>query len=213
VSVRVNLLPQATKAGAKATRQRGLAAALGLLLLLVLAGVYWWQSSEIRDAEDRLAQEELVAQGLQNEVNALSEYRDLDLELQAATEAVQLSMDGEVSVAAILQDLAARMPPEAQLDAITITLGEEQVDPASGQTSVGTFSGTAQSLLSHAPGVERFLLSIDSFQSLFDLFVGTSTLEEDRDDDLQVVEFTFDGRVSDAVQTDRYADGVPEELR
>jgi type II secretory pathway component PulM len=85
VSVRVNLLPQATKAGAKATRQRGLAAALGLLLLLVLAGVYWWQSAEIRDAEDRLAQEELVAQGLQNEVNALSEYRDLDLELQAAT--------------------------------------------------------------------------------------------------------------------------------
>jgi hypothetical protein len=61
--------------------------------------------------------------------------------------------------------------------------------------------------------VERFLLSIDSFQSLFDLFVGTSTLEEDRDDDLEVVEFTFDGRVSDAVQTDRYADGVPEELR
>jgi hypothetical protein len=45
MSVRVNLLPQVTKAGAKATRQRGLAAALGLLLLLVLAGVYWWQAS------------------------------------------------------------------------------------------------------------------------------------------------------------------------
>jgi Tfp pilus assembly protein PilN len=199
VSVRVNLLPQATKAGAKATRQRGLAAALGLLLLLVLGGVYWWQSGEIREAEERLAQEELVAQGLQNEVSALSEYQELGVAQQAASDALVEVMGGEVSIGAILQDIAVGMPSDAQLDTLNITLNE-------------TFNATAQTLSRHAPGVERLLLSYERFASLFDLHADSSTLLE-REDDVDVVSLQFDGLINDAARTGRYADGLPEGLR
>jgi Tfp pilus assembly protein PilN len=216
VSVRVNLLPQATKAGAKATRQRGLAAALGLLLLLVLGGVYWWQSGEIREAEERLAQEELVAQGLQNEVSALSEYQELGVAQQAASDALVEVMGGEVSIGAILQDIAVGMPSDAQLDTLNITLnepfGEPTFDPVTGVETVGTFNATAQTLSRHAPGVERLLLSYERFASLFDLHADSSTLLE-REDDVDVVSLQFDGLINDAARTGRYADGLPEELR
>jgi hypothetical protein len=216
VSVRVNLLPRATKAGAKATQQRGLAAALGFLLLLILGGVYWWQSSQIRDAEDRLAQEELVAQGLQNEVDALSEYQELDLAQQAANAALIEVMGGEVSIGAILQDIAIGVPSDAQLDTLNVTLNEPfdepTFDPVTGLATVGTFNATAQTLSRHAPGVERLLLAYERFASLFDLHVDSSTLLE-REDDIDVVSFQFDGLINDAAETGRYADGLPEELR
>jgi hypothetical protein len=213
VSVRVNLLPQASKAGARANRQRGIAGLLGVLLLLILGGLYWWQAGRVNDAQDRLAQEELVAQGLQNEVNALAEYRTLEEEQREATESLQLALADEVSVAAVLQDFGAGLPEDAQLDTLALDFQAETIDPVSGRTTVGTFTATGQSLARHAPGVERLLLSLDRFAALYDVHVSDSSLEDREDLDDGVVTFGIDGRIGEEVATDRYADGVPEGLR
>jgi Tfp pilus assembly protein PilN len=221
MSVRVNLLPQVTRASAKATQQRVIAGLLAVVFLAALGGLYWWQSNRISDAEERLAQQQLVASGLQREVDALVEYRDLGEAQEQMISDVQATMGNEASLAAVLQDLALGFPEDAQLDALNVELTPPEIDPATGAAARGVFTVTGRSLSSHAPGVERLLLSIDQFHTLYDLHVSSSTLEEldeDLDEDVQaqlerLVTFIVDGRISEAAATGRYVDGLPEELR
>lgn len=214
MSVRVNLLPQATKARGRASRQRGVVLLVFLFVLLILAAVWFWQALRLGDAEDQLAEEEQQTAMLQAEVDELDPYRDLVDQTEARDEAITTALDWEVSVGGILQDLAATVPEDAQLDNLTITVLESrELDPVTGRPTAGDFTLTARSLTDHAPGVERFLLSLDSYISLFDLHVSSSTLEQDRDDDLPVVTFNVEGRLSEDLRTERYEDGLPEVTR
>ena len=211
MSVRVNLLPQATKARGQASRQRGVVLLVFLFVLLILAAVWFWQALRLGDAEDQLAEEQQQTAMLQAEVDELEPYRDLVNETEDRDEAIATALDWEVSIGGMLQDLAATVPEDAQLDNLNVTVSEfRELDPVTGRPTAGDFTLTARSLTDHAPGVERFLLSLDSYISLFDLHVSSSTLEQDRDDDLPVVTFNVEGRLSEDLRTDRYEDGLPE---
>ncbi len=211
MSVRVNLLPQATKARGQASRQRGIVLLTFLLVLLILAAVWLWQALRLSDAEDQLAEEQQQTAMLQAEVDELEPYRDLVDRTEDRDDAIETALDWEVSVGGLLQDLAATVPEDAQLENLNVTVSEfRELDPVTGRPATGDFTLTARSLTDHAPGVERFLLSLDSYISLFDLHVSSSTLEQDRDDDLPVVTFNVEGRLSEDLRTRRYEDGLPE---
>ena len=207
MSVRVNLLPEATRQRGRANQQRLLAAGAGGLLLLALLGVWWWSQNEISQAEDRLAAEQSVTAGLRAEEAELVAFRDLADRRDQANEVISASLSDEVSLAGLFQDLAAVMPQDAQLDTLAVTL-QEVPDRAD---VVGSLVITGQTLTSHAPGVERMLLSLDKVTTFGDLFLNSSTLEEDQVD--PVANFSLEASVRVEARTLRYVDGLPGELR
>jgi Tfp pilus assembly protein PilN len=210
MSVRVNLLPRETYARQAAARQRGVAGLAGLLLLLLLAGAYWWQTSRVADARDELAAEEQRVTELEAEVAALAEFDELRDRQESSDETIRTTLDGEATFAGILQDLAAVMPGDSQLDSLTVSVGGQSVDDTTRQPTVGSFAATGQTLTSHAPGVERLLLSLDKVASFVDLFVNSSTLDDAEQD---IASFSVEGQIGPEVLTGRYQDGLPEELR
>ena len=210
MSVRVNLLPRETYARQAATRQRNgvLAGFIGLIVVLGL--LFLWQSSRLDDARNELAREQDQTQAIQHDVNQLSEFDELRSRQEDAHATVQETLSGEVSIAGILQDMAAVMPSDAQFDTLNISIGEEATDDATGARTLGTFAATGRTLTSHAPGVERVLLSLEKVATFVDLFVNSSALDEPDGD---VATFSVDGRLGEEVLTGRYRDGLPEELR
>ena len=211
MSVRVNLLPSETAERQAASRQR-LAVAGGFVLLLVLlGGVYLFQVNRVSDARDELAAEQAEVEELEAEVAALAEFEELRQRRGEVQEAIRTTLAGEVGMAGILQDLAAVMPDDAQFDTLSVNIGEEALDPATGRPTLGAFAANGQTLTSHAPGVERLLLSLDKISAFLDLHVGSSALTDEEDEDIAT--FNVEGRLGDEVLTGRYLEGLPEELR
>ena len=208
MSVRVNLLPQATRERGRAGQQRLIAGGVVAVVLLALGGVWFWANSQVRDAEDRLAQEQTTTADLRGQQAELVAFRDLANRRDRVDEVLSESLGGEVSIAAVLQDLAAVMPDDTQFDTLSITI-QPTTDPA--PVRIGTFSITGQSLTNHAPGVERVLLSFERLSTFGDLFLNSSTLDTEADD--PIVSFSLDGAIRVEARTERYRDGLPEELR
>lgn len=213
MSVRVNLLPEATRARSRAARQRVYAGLVALTLLAVLAGVYAWSGMQLADAEDELAAEQAVSAGLRSREAALVAYRELQQRLAVADDTLMQVLGDEVSLAAVLQDVAVALPDDTQLESISITLS------GGGETnSVGSFNASAITLNSHAPGVERTLLSFEQLVTFRELYLNSSSVSggeagagvEGEDGGEEVANFTFDGAITPHVLTNRYRDGLPE---
>ena len=211
MSVRVNLLPEATKQRGRDNQQRLLAAAAAGALLLVLGGVWLWASGQVRQAEDQLAAEQNVTAGLRAEEAELIAFRDLADRRDQAVEVLVASLSEEVSVAGVLQDLAAVMPEDAQLDTFSLNLAAPPEDRAD---VVGSFNLTGQTLAAHAPGVERILLSMEKITTFGDMFLNSSSLADDLEElDDRVAAYSLDGMIRTEARTERYADGLPGEQR
>jgi Tfp pilus assembly protein PilN len=207
MSVRVNLLPAATKARGKASAQRnGLLAAFAVLLVL-LGGVWWWADSQVRAAEDQLASERSRTASLRSEEAELVAFRDLADRRDQSEATISFSMQDEVSLAAIMQDLAAVMPTDTQLESVAVSI-PLPADPTS--VSIGSLSVTGKTLTSHAPGVERVLIQLDKIVTFDQLYLNSSSLD---DAEGRVASFSLDGQVRREARTERYANGLPEVLR
>jgi Tfp pilus assembly protein PilN len=211
MSVRVNLLPSETAERQAAVRQRTTVGGAFLVLLLLLGGVYFLQANRIGDARDELAAEQARTNELQAEVDDLNEFDELRVRRDDVERTIVDTLSSEVGFAAILQDLAAVMPSDAQLDTLSVTVGEEGLDNSTGRATVGGFAAQGQTLTSHAPGVERLLLALDKVAAFLDLHIGSSALIHEDDDDIAA--FEVEGQLGDEVLTGRYLEGLPEELR
>ena len=208
MSVRVNLLPEATKQRGRANQQRLIAGVAGLVLLLALGGVWLMGQMRISNAEDELASDQQRTAELRAEEAELVAFAALSGRRDAADAILATAMADEVSLAAILQDLAAVIPTDTQFD----TVGVQLTPPGDGTPAgtAGTLSISAKTLTSHAPGVERTLIGLEKISTFRDLYLNASSLDADDD---QVASFSVDGSVSDSARTGRYEDGLPEELR
>jgi hypothetical protein len=209
MSVRVNLLPQEQTARQAAARQRNGVIAGGVAVVALLGVVTVWQNGRVADAEDRLAAEQVVLAGLQGEVDQLAEFAELEGRVQESDTRIVQALAGEASFAGILQDVAAVMPSDAQLETLAITM-EPPTEPGLEPTSLGSLIAVGKSLNNHAPGLERLLIEFEKVSSLEDLFFSSSILEEPSD---PYPTFTVEAQLGPEVLTGRYLDGVPEELR
>jgi Tfp pilus assembly protein PilN len=207
MSVRVNLLPEATKQRDRAAQQRSLAALAGVVLLAGLGGVYLWQSSQVSQAEDQLLAEQARTSHLRGEQAELIAFEELADRRERSDEILISALGDEVSLAGVLQDVAAVMPADTQLETFAVNIPSPS-DPET--DAVGTLSLTGKTLASHAPGVERVLVSLDKVVSFREAYLNSSTLDED---DGRIATFSLDGQIGSEAETDRYADGLPEEWR
>lgn len=181
MSVRVNLLPGDVRARGEASRSRVLAGVLGLLLLVVLAGLTFLQRSSIGDAEDRLAAVEQQNTALQADITALQPFADLEARATTAVDLVALALDREGSLATVLQDLSAVLPPNADLTTLSITMPGEELEPAAGGTRLvyGQLAATGRVIDGLAPGVERLIIDLDRVAGFDNAYVTTSAVDED----------------------------------
>jgi Tfp pilus assembly protein PilN len=207
MSVRVNLLPEATKQRDRAAQQRSLAALAGVVLLAGLGGVYLWQSSQVSQAEDQLLAEQARTSHLRGEQAELIAFEELADRRERSDEILISALGDEVSLAGVLQDVAAVMPADTQLETFAVNIPSPS-DPET--DAVGTLSLTGKTLASHAPGVERVLISLDKVVSFREAYLNSSTLDED---DGRIATFSLDGQIGSEAETDRYANGLPEEWR
>lgn len=208
-NVRVNLLPEDIKRRDRQNRRTGLIAIAFVVLLLLIGAAYWWALTEVDEAQAEVDEQQEILQALQADLASLQEFAELrDLRAEG-DQVLQAALGGEVSVAGIMQDIAAVMPPDAQLDSLTIN-ATGQTDPELGATrpSYGTVTLTGQTRQGHAPGLERFLLEFDKIAAFSDLYFTNSTVDE-RD----VSTFNADLDLGPEVLTGRYVEGLPEELR
>lgn len=208
MSVRVNLLPEATKAKGRVSQQRNALLGAFALLLVALAGTYWWASSQVNRTEQELATEQDRTAQLRREQAELVAFRELADRRTTADRLLTTSLSGEASFAGILQDLAVVLPDDTQLDSLMIDVDPPD-EPVPGGY-IGSFTITGRTLTSHAPGVEQVLLSLDKIVSFRDLYLNSSSLEQD---DERIASFSLDGRIGQEASTDRYVEGLPEELR
>lgn len=209
MSVRVNLLPQTVAEKQAASRQRGGLILGGVALLAALGAVTFWQNGRIADAEDRRDDQQAVLTALRADEAQLAEFADLQGRVREADELIVAALGDEASFAGILQDVAAVMPSDGQLESLSIVLADVPtvgVDAA----AVGTLTAVGKSLNAHAPGLERLLLEFDKVAAFHDLFFTSSVLE---DPEQPYPTFSVEAQLGPEIRTERYAEGVPEGLR
>lgn len=217
MSTRVNLLPQASRDRRRAAQQQGVLGGVALAVLLVLIGLGWWQQSRVDEREDQLAEEQATLTSLQGELAELREFEDLAARAERADEVVAATLSDEVSVTAMLQDIAAVTPSNVWLENLAITIDTAQAaELGAERRSVGRLTASGVATEGHAPGLERYLLELDKIAGFFNIYFSDSTLiEEDRfvDGDGDESTFSLELDLGRELRTERYEDGVPEELR
>lgn len=205
MSVRVNLLPRASKEGAKATRQRVAAGSLVLAVLIALGAASLWQRSVLSDAEEELeiARAELAAASA--DVRALSPYAALANQLDADRELIVGALSWQATLAGVLQDLALIMPDGTDFRSLTInfTPGEPADDGL--PETVGTLQASGESLELIAPGIERLLLQLERVAGFQEVFVSQVNIDEE-----DVVSYSIDLQLGREHLTGRFLEGIPE---
>jgi Tfp pilus assembly protein PilN len=207
--VRVNLLPEDAKRKDAANRRNGLIAAGFVGLAAVIGGVYFWQLQRVEDAQAVVDEEDAVLTALQADLASLEEFEQLRALRDQGDEVLRSALGGEASPAGVLQDVAAVMPPDAQLDSLAISVtGRTAGQLGDQRDSWATVSISGQTRQGHAPGVERFLLEFDKIAAFTDLYFSNSTVDE-----RGVATFTAEIDLGPEILTGRYVDGLPEELQ
>lgn len=202
MTARVNLLPGSVRERDAAGRQRIFAGVIVLIVILGLGVATFLQRGILNDAEEELADAEAELVAATAEVNELAMYIDLEERLARTDSLLSSVMADEATLAGILQDVALVTPTSGAFTSMQITFDHE--DPM----LVGTFAGTAEVLSSHAPGVERFLLQLERAAGFRNVYPGGSTIDEN-----DIAEFPVTISLGPEYRTERYQDGLPEELR
>jgi Tfp pilus assembly protein PilN len=213
-TVRVNLLPDTDRRRAQAGRQN-VAIVAGFVVLLGAVGAGWWlANSQVTQAQAELAAEEGVLADLRAERARLGEFEELDTLIQRTDNDLAATLGSEVTMAGLLQDLAAVMPADVELTRLAITLSPAaEASLGDERDPIGLASLTGRSIQGHAPGVERLLLALDKLGALDDLFMSNSTVEAQEVLSAEVVQFTVEADLGPEARTGRYAAGIPEVLR
>ena len=211
--VRVNLLPQETADKQRASRARaGAAAGLGVIVLGI-AGAWWYMGTQVDEANDELAVEQETLTALRADLAELSEFDELSQRAQDADANLAVVLGNEVSLAGLMQDVAAVMPTDTELTALNVTV-DTATAPTLGDVrpAIGAITMQGRTVQGHAPGVERLMLELDKLASLDDLFMSNSTLEENELVTTDVAAFSLEADLGPEGLTNRYVNGLPEVL-
>jgi Tfp pilus assembly protein PilN len=204
MTARVNLLPEETRRRARAARRQGVAVAMLVLLVGVLALVHVLQRGTLDQSRAELATAEAARDFAQQDVNSLSAFANLSTRLDEARAIVGETLGAQVTVAGILQDVALILPHDADVDAlsVTITTDEDELGP------VGNLGLSGETSADISPGVERLLLALEKVAGFRNIHVSSASL-----DDQGYTQYSIQLQLGPENRTERYTDGVPGGLR
>jgi hypothetical protein len=227
----VNLLPADVVIGRRQRRVVSITVGVLVAYLGALALIYALKVGEVDEARAARDQIERDVAVLRTEVDSLGKYQRLIDTVENRETLLASAMDGQLSWARILGDLALSFDREASLigvvaastgpdgqSAAAAGAGTSSTPAATPDTEAGEFDVgapvaqvefTGYSIEELAPGVEEVLSRFDDADGFFDSYL-TTAAEEERGDS-EVTNFVGRVRLDDDAYTHRYDDGLPEE--
>ncbi|MBW3603413.1 MAG: hypothetical protein KY460_00660 [Actinobacteria bacterium] len=217
---RVNLLP--AEVGIERRRRQIAVFALGVLAayLVGLMGVYALKVGHVNSARAERDATEREVMVLRAEVASLNEFQNLLDTVQNRETLLIAAMEGELSWARILGDLALSFDRQSSLTALdgastasdaAVTDGEAILleDGLDLGEPVAQVDFTGYSVDRFAPGVEEVLAKFDDTIGFDDSYLATAGDEERGG--TEVTNFIGRVQIDDRAYTHRYDDGLPEE--
>jgi Tfp pilus assembly protein PilN len=162
---RVNLLPSEIKKGQQ-VRQRtvlvlmGAAAVIGVIILLWVL-----QGARLNSVNDQIDAQNQTNAGLQQEINDLQKYDDLQAEAQQQEQLLASAYTNEVAYSSVLVDVSKVIPPDMYLTSWSSTVDTTAVaptDPTSTTTFVGTMTFAGATL--HFDSLSTWLTRLEGVQ-------------------------------------------------
>lgn len=213
MSARVNLLPPEIAERAAARRIRTYSVLGVVVFAVLLGGLYVLKLGAVEQARSERDDAQMRVVQLEQRIAALDEYRVLAERLDNGNALLTAAMADEISWARVLNDLSLAFPNSASLETLTAEMVDAE-PPAEGELvdgqPVGSVVFTGYSVERFAPGVESVLVDFEDAQGFFNSYF-TNAAKDERGD-TEVTSFNSYVRLDDAARTDRYADGLPEEV-
>jgi Tfp pilus assembly protein PilN len=142
---RVNLLPSEIKKGQETRRRFVLFVLAGIALILVVLAFWFLQSMRLSGVQTDIDAQEQTNASLQQEINGLQKYEQLQTEAQQEQQLLDTAYADEVSFSGMLLDISKVIPSDTYLTNFTSTL-EAPTPPTSSSSSTSatttTFVGT-----------------------------------------------------------------------
>jgi Tfp pilus assembly protein PilN len=156
----VNLLPPELRARQKTRQMTTLIAGAGVAVVLLLLGFWFLQGQKLAGINDDIAAQTLTNQGIQQQIDGLQEFQQLQTDAQAQQGLLAEAYAGEVSFSQMLLDVSRTIPSDAYLDSFVATLTSPvagAVAPTPTTSFVGSFtaSGAADGFESLASWLTR----------------------------------------------------------
>jgi type IV pilus assembly protein PilM len=132
---RINLVGPEGRAATDLRRALLIAGAVGLLLVLLLGGLWWLKKSALDDERDKLAQAQAENAALEKEKSSLSAAQQAQTQIDTLTGQVESVLTSDISWARMLQEIARTIPNDTWLTAFQ---GSSAVDTSSSSSGAVT---------------------------------------------------------------------------
>ena len=137
---RVNLLPSEIKKGQETRRRFVLFVLAGIALILLVIAFWFFQSMRLSDVQSDIDAQEQTNASLQQEINGLQKYEQLQTEAQQEQQLLDTAYANEVSFSGMLLDVSKVIPSDTYLTNFASTLAAPTA--AAGSTSSSSTSTT-----------------------------------------------------------------------
>jgi Tfp pilus assembly protein PilN len=162
---RVNLLPTDIKKGQE-VRRRTLLVLMGAAAVIGLIIFFWvLQGMRLSGVNDDIEAQNQTNAGLQQEINDLQKYEDLQVEAQQQEELLASAYANEVAYSGVLVDVSKVIPPDMYLTSWVSTVdttAASPTDPTSTTAFVGTMTFSGATL--HFDSLSTWLNRLESVQ-------------------------------------------------
>ena len=121
--MRINLLPPEVLERQRTRRRTFAVAAIGVLVLVLLAGFYFLQVLRLSDVEDDILAQQQENDLLRTEIAELQDIAALEQEIERTRLVLSGLLENRVLWSAVLRDISLVIPGEVWLTGITAQLG------------------------------------------------------------------------------------------
>ncbi len=139
---RVNLLPSEIKKGQETRRRFVLFVLAGIALILLVIGFWFVQSMRLSSVQSDIDAQEQTNASLQQEINGLQKYEQLQTEAQQQQQLLDTAYANEVSFSGMLLDVSKVIPSDTYLTNFSSTLEAPTAAGSSSSTSTSTSTTT-----------------------------------------------------------------------
>jgi Tfp pilus assembly protein PilN len=210
----VDLLPERYAQRRRERRNIAFVALAGLLVLVLLIGYWVVLGSRVSDEQGKLADAQAHNAALQEEINKLQVFADLEAEVNAKRTALVTVMAGDLNWPAIMTEVAMVIPGELWLETVTASAGttegsvqaptETNVIRISDNTPVGRiqFDGKALTM----PGVAKWLIRLATVKRFDAVWLSSAIAEEEAANPTPgLITFTNTVELGEKALSDRFA--------
>jgi Tfp pilus assembly protein PilN len=194
---RIDLLPAVYEQRRRERRNLLLVILAGILVFLLLVGWFVVLGFQVNNAESDLAERQARNTVLQQQINELQQFADLEAEVLNKRAALQTVMAGDLDWPVLLTEIAMVIPDDVWLVSLDTsagaTEGAQEVPTENNPIDIDTrpqfgrilFSGKALSMRA----VANWLIRLETVDEFLAVYLGSSA--ESQDDDFPVPTFDF----------------------